>query len=71
MYIRLAQILVINKDMTPSQLVQWINHHRLGQHMTTFAHFSGADLLRMSKEDIIQICGVADGIRMYNTIHLK
>lgn len=66
-----VQSLVISKDMTPSQLVQWINQHRLGQHMATFAHFSGADLLRMSKDDIIQICGVADGIRMYNTVHLK
>uniref|UniRef100_A0A8D0ALY0 Transcription factor CP2-like 1 n=1 Tax=Sander lucioperca TaxID=283035 RepID=A0A8D0ALY0_SANLU len=33
-----------------------------------FCSFSGADLLRMSREDLIQICGPADGIRLYNTM---
>ncbi|GCC31372.1 hypothetical protein chiPu_0009829 [Chiloscyllium punctatum] len=28
----------------------------------------GADLLKMSKEDLIQICGPADGIRLFNAI---
>ncbi|XP_024141866.1 transcription factor CP2-like protein 1 isoform X3 [Oryzias melastigma] len=30
--------------------------------------FSGSDLLRMSREDLIQICGPADGIRLFNTM---
>ncbi|KAL8183134.1 UNVERIFIED_CONTAM: Transcription factor CP2-like protein 1 [Gekko kuhli] len=29
---------------------------------------NGADLLKMSKEDFIQICGPADGIRLFNAI---
>lgn len=29
---------------------------------------AGADLLRMSREDLIQICGPADGIRLFNTL---
>ncbi|KAJ6641346.1 Upstream-binding protein 1 [Pseudolycoriella hygida] len=61
----------ITIDSSPVVLTQWMTHHRLNQHASTFAHYSGADLLRMSKEDIIQICGVADGIRMYNTLHSK
>lgn len=28
----------------------------------------GADLLRMSREDLIQICGPADGIRLFNSM---
>uniref|UniRef100_A0A8C7IJ86 Transcription factor CP2-like 1 n=1 Tax=Oncorhynchus kisutch TaxID=8019 RepID=A0A8C7IJ86_ONCKI len=28
----------------------------------------GADLLKMSREDLIQICGPSDGIRLFNTI---
>lgn len=28
----------------------------------------GADLLKMSKEDFVQICGPADGIRLFNAI---
>ncbi|CAG2114708.1 unnamed protein product, partial [Medioppia subpectinata] len=27
------------------------------------------DLRRLSRDDLIQICGVSDGIRLYNTIH--
>lgn len=61
----------ISKDATPILLAQWLNMHRLGQYVTTFSQFSGADLLRMSKEDLVQICGIADGIRLYNTIHSK
>ena len=29
---------------------------------------AGADLLKMSKEDFVQICGPADGIRLFNAI---
>lgn len=29
---------------------------------------TGADILRMSREDLIQICGPADGIRLFNTM---
>lgn len=61
----------ISKDATPMILAQWLNMHRLGQYVPTFSQFSGADLLRMSKEDLVQICGIADGIRLYNTLHSK
>lgn len=61
----------IGKESTPAQLVQWLNNSRLGQYAATFASFTGADLLRMSRDDLIQICGLADGIRLYNTLHTK
>lgn len=61
----------ISKDATPLILAQWLNMHRLGQYVSTFSQFSGADLFRMSKEDLVQICGLADGIRLYNTLHSK
>lgn len=61
----------ISKDTTPIALGQWMNMNRLGQYANTFSQFSGADVLRMSKDDLIQICGLADGIRMYNTLHSK
>lgn len=67
----IATPLNISKDATPIILAQWLNMHRLGQYVSTFAQFSGADLFRMSKEDLMQICGLADGIRLYNTLHSK
>ncbi|CAO1346237.1 unnamed protein product [Diamesa serratosioi] len=61
----------ITKDSTPNHLTQWLQYHRLSAYANTFLHFSGSDLLRMSKDDIIQICGLADGIRMFNILHVK
>lgn len=29
---------------------------------------SGADLLKLTREDVIQICGPADGIRLFNSL---
>ncbi|CAJ1078588.1 transcription factor CP2-like protein 1 [Xyrichtys novacula] len=47
---------------------QWLHHHRFAPFSRLFSSFSGADLLRMSREDLIQICGPADGIRLFNTM---
>lgn len=30
--------------------------------------FVGADLLKLTREDLVQICGPADGIRLYNAL---
>ncbi|XP_017128821.1 upstream-binding protein 1 isoform X1 [Drosophila elegans] len=61
----------IMPESTPSQVTQWLTNHRLTTYLSTFAHFSGADIMRMSKEDLIQICGLADGIRMFNILRAK
>lgn len=64
-------IINILPESTPSQVAQWLSHHRLTTYLSTFAHFSGSDIMRMSKEDLIQICGLADGIRMFNILRAK
>lgn len=61
----------IMPESSPAQVIQWLTDHRLTAYLSTFAHFSGADIMRMSKEDLIQICGLADGIRMYNVLRAK
>ncbi|KMY92696.1 upstream-binding protein 1 isoform X3 [Drosophila simulans] len=61
----------IMPESTPSQVTQWLTNHRLTAYLSTFAQFSGADIMRMSKEDLIQICGLADGIRMFNILRAK
>ncbi|XP_069080725.1 transcription factor CP2-like protein 1 isoform X1 [Pleurodeles waltl] len=47
---------------------QWLQRNRFPQYCRLFSSFSGADLLKMSKDDFIQVCGPADGIRLYNAI---
>lgn len=61
----------ITKESGPAMLTQWLNYHRLGAYSKTFSQFSGSDLLRMSKDDLCKICGLADGIRMFNILHSK
>uniref|UniRef100_H3BE14 Transcription factor CP2 like 1 n=1 Tax=Latimeria chalumnae TaxID=7897 RepID=H3BE14_LATCH len=47
---------------------QWLHRNRFSAFCRLFSSFSGADLLKMSKEDFIQVCGPADGIRLFNAI---
>ncbi|XP_029936740.1 transcription factor CP2-like protein 1 [Myripristis murdjan] len=53
---------------SPQDTQQWLHRHRFTPFSRLFSCFSGADLLRMSRDDLIQICGPADGIRLFNTI---
>ena len=44
----------------------------LFMHVTIIFHLSlGADLLRMSRSDFIQLCGPADGIRLNNALQAR
>ncbi|XP_061396363.1 upstream-binding protein 1-like [Musca vetustissima] len=63
--------ITIMPESTPVQVTQWLTYHRLTAYLSTFAQFSGADIMRMSKDDLIQICGLADGIRMFNILRAK
>ncbi|KAF7663409.1 hypothetical protein LDENG_00210840 [Lucifuga dentata] len=53
---------------SPQDTQQWLHRHRFSPYSRLLSSFSGADLLKMSREDLIQICGPADGIRLFNTI---
>uniref|UniRef100_A0A8C3ALY6 Transcription factor CP2-like 1 n=1 Tax=Cyclopterus lumpus TaxID=8103 RepID=A0A8C3ALY6_CYCLU len=53
---------------SPQDTQQWLHRYRFSPFSRLFYSFSGADLLRMSREDLIQICGPADGIRLFNTV---
>ncbi|XP_051824114.1 alpha-globin transcription factor CP2-like [Antechinus flavipes] len=47
---------------------QWLQRNRFSAFSRLFRNFSGADLWRLTRHDFIQICGPADGIRLFNTI---
>ncbi|CAB3241952.1 unnamed protein product [Arctia plantaginis] len=61
----------LSKEATASETQAWLTRQRFAHHAATFTNFSGADLLRLSRDDIIQICGLADGIRLFNALHAK
>lgn len=58
-------------EATSQEVQNWLVFHRFSNYTRIFQHFSGADLLRLSREDLIQICGLADGIRLDNALQSK
>ncbi|PSN36616.1 hypothetical protein C0J52_10445, partial [Blattella germanica] len=58
-------------EATALQTAQWLQSNRFGSYLRVFASFSGADILRLSRDDLIQICGLPDGIRLFNALHSK
>ncbi|XP_022817303.1 transcription factor CP2 isoform X3 [Spodoptera litura] len=61
----------LSKEASSSETQAWLARHRFSHHAATFTNFSGADLLRLTRDDIIQICGLPDGIRLFNALHAK
>uniref|UniRef100_A0A670HKF4 Transcription factor CP2 n=1 Tax=Podarcis muralis TaxID=64176 RepID=A0A670HKF4_PODMU len=53
---------------TPQEAQQWLIRNRFSTFTRLFTNFSGADLLKLTREDVIQICGPADGIRLFNAL---
>ncbi|XP_036611517.1 transcription factor CP2-like protein 1 [Trichosurus vulpecula] len=54
-----------------SETQQWLHRHRFSGYCRMLANFTGADLLKLSRQDLIQICGAADGIRLSNTLKAR
>ncbi|KAM8978571.1 alpha-globin transcription factor CP2 [Sarcophilus harrisii] len=53
---------------TPQEAQQWLHRNRFSTFSRLFTNFSGADLLKLTRDDVIQICGPADGIRLFNSL---
>ncbi|XP_032455447.1 transcription factor CP2-like protein 1 isoform X2 [Nasonia vitripennis] len=58
-------------DANAAQTSSWLRARRFHAFESTFASFSASDILRLSRDDLIQICGLADGIRLFNALHAK
>eukprot|EP00106_Octopus_bimaculoides_P021947 XP_014789389.1 PREDICTED: transcription factor CP2-like [Octopus bimaculoides] len=58
-------------EATAQDVTTWLHQNRFVSYVRLFQNFSGADLLRLSRDDLIQICGLADGIRLNNALQAK
>uniref|UniRef100_A0A8C8F6C7 Grh/CP2 DB domain-containing protein n=1 Tax=Oncorhynchus tshawytscha TaxID=74940 RepID=A0A8C8F6C7_ONCTS len=58
----------IYKRLYGDDAQQWLHRNRFSPFCRLFTNFSGADLLKLTREDVIQICGPADGIRLFNAL---
>uniref|UniRef100_A0A3Q2FLQ3 Upstream-binding protein 1 n=1 Tax=Cyprinodon variegatus TaxID=28743 RepID=A0A3Q2FLQ3_CYPVA len=64
--------LVCLQQLSPTASIQdtqkWLLKNRFSSYTRLFSHFSGSDLLKLTREDLVQICGPADGIRLFNAL---
>uniref|UniRef100_G3UEY6 Grh/CP2 DB domain-containing protein n=1 Tax=Loxodonta africana TaxID=9785 RepID=G3UEY6_LOXAF len=63
------------QDLNPGASIpetqQWLHRHRFSSYCRILANFTGTDLLKLTRQDLIQICGAADGIRLFNTLRAR
>ncbi|XP_060786538.1 transcription factor CP2-like protein 1 [Neoarius graeffei] len=55
-------------SLSPQEAQEWLHRNRFSSFCRLFSNFTGADLVKMSRNDFVQICGPADGIRLFNAI---
>uniref|UniRef100_A0A8C5PU01 Upstream-binding protein 1 n=1 Tax=Leptobrachium leishanense TaxID=445787 RepID=A0A8C5PU01_9ANUR len=69
------RIRTIPTQLLPSATIQdaqqWLVKNRFSTYTRVFSNFSGADLLKLTRDDLVQICGTADGIRLFNALKLR
>ncbi|XP_077363392.1 upstream-binding protein 1 isoform X1 [Festucalex cinctus] len=63
------------EQLSPAASIQdtqkWLLKNRFNSYARLFTHFSGSDLLKLTRDDLVQICGPADGIRLFNALKSK
>ncbi|XP_037831535.1 upstream-binding protein 1 isoform X2 [Kryptolebias marmoratus] len=61
-----------SSELSPAASIQdtqkWLLKNRFSSYARLFSHFSGSDLLKLTRDDLVQICGAADGIRLFNAL---
>ncbi|XP_012515283.1 PREDICTED: transcription factor CP2-like protein 1 [Propithecus coquereli] len=58
----------LNPGASISETQQWLHQHRFSSYCRMLANFTGTDLRKLTRRDLIQICGAADGICLFNTL---
>ncbi|XP_030059260.1 upstream-binding protein 1 isoform X2 [Microcaecilia unicolor] len=58
----------LQSTATMQDTQKWLLKNRFSTYARLFSNFSGADLLKLTREDLVQICGPADGIRLFNSL---
>uniref|UniRef100_A0A3Q4GWA0 Upstream-binding protein 1 n=1 Tax=Neolamprologus brichardi TaxID=32507 RepID=A0A3Q4GWA0_NEOBR len=63
-----------SEQLSPTASIQdtqkWLLKNRFSSYTRLFSNFSGSDLLKLTRDDLVQICGPADGIRLFNWLLL-
>uniref|UniRef100_A0A4W5M790 Upstream binding protein 1 n=1 Tax=Hucho hucho TaxID=62062 RepID=A0A4W5M790_9TELE len=68
LYIPLQQL---SPTATIKEAQKWLVKNRFNTYARLFSHFSGCDLMKLTRDDLVQICGAADGIRLFYTLRSR
>ncbi|KAF8788269.1 Transcription factor CP2 like protein [Argiope bruennichi] len=61
----------ITANLSTTDVHSWLSRKKFSKYLPCFELYSAKDLLSLSREDIIEICGPSDGIRLYNSLHRR
>ena len=61
---------VLGQSTSADGVQQWLKANRYGAYAAAFRNFCGRDMLRLMREETINLCGLADGIRIFNDLHV-
>nr|XP_045592539.1 transcription factor CP2-like protein 1 isoform X4 [Procambarus clarkii] len=59
----------LNTGSSTTQTTAWLMANRFNKYTSMFSNFSGTDILRLSRSDLIEMCGMADGLRLFYALH--
>ncbi|KAI5729899.1 hypothetical protein M8J76_007734 [Diaphorina citri] len=62
-------MLPLKREFSTSQVQAWLKARDFAAYMVTFANYNGVDMIRLSREDLKTLCGLSEGIRLFNSIH--
>ncbi|XP_069490818.1 upstream-binding protein 1-like [Ambystoma mexicanum] len=61
----------LSMSSSVSETQQWLIRNRFSSYCRLFTNFTGSDLMKLSRGDLVQICGAADGIRLCNALKAR
>ncbi|XP_042223597.1 transcription factor CP2-like protein 1 [Homarus americanus] len=61
----------LNTSSSTAQTMAWLMANRFNKYTSMFSNFSGTDILRLSRSDLIEMLGLADGLRLFYALHAK
>jgi len=49
----------------------WLAANRFAPYASLFTNYTRADLLRLNRRDLMELCGAPDGIRLFNALRSR
>jgi transcription factor CP2-like protein len=61
----------LGQDSSREDVRSWLEANHFGPFLAVLGNFTGADILRLTRDEMIQILGPAEGIRLDNALQLR